>query len=1088
MTTAKLQEYGIPAQFHTAIIGLIYLIIHVLGVGLSVLFSFVPNDLEQVAVFWPAAGILVAALLLSSKKRWWVLLAVSFIGQVVGDFIWVDRSNVPLSLLFGLANSSEAFLAAYLLRHFVNEKLTFTSFRDVLGFAVLGVTISPLLGATLGALVLRFSLVSANSYWLDWQLWWASDALGILTVTPFVLAWVEARNPAKQPSRPVRLLEGILLFSSLLLLLWLIFDRNLASEASFFELPYLIFPFLMWAAIRFRPNIATLAYLLVTVFAIWLTNRSGGPFAVAGQSGFQDLLNLQLFLAVNTLSSLVLTAVFTELKQTQHNLQQFSAAEQHARQQADALRAASVALSQSLDMLTVLEHLLDYLAKLIPFDTATVMLLDDEGALQVWVVRGREPNLPPEQTSLPYRAKSSSLIEKLLATQHSVRIEDAHLHPEWEYRERNRYVRSWLGVPLVAQGQTLGLYSLSKQEPGFFTEEHQLQAEALAVQAAVAVVNARLYAQVEASVQELEGRVQGRTAELEQQYLRQSALAEVELSINQPHERQTVLDRIVEVVTELLPATGGASIILWDEHNGTTAVSASNIPGQPPQMGASRVRTEGATNWVITQKRPLLVPNIQEDPFGANPMLREYGLNAYVGLPLLAGETVLGVLYALDKQPRDYKEDDLSFLTAVAGRAAIAIDKVQLYEQTVQRAAELKALYDVGKEISAQLELDVVLQTIATKTKQLTGADKSLIMLVDLDRRQLIRTVGEGYTETELLNHTFEEFEQGISGWVMQNKEPALIDDLLLDDRNRGMALQNAKTMPDKALAVAPLLVENRAVGTLTIVNGRTKPLFTRSELDLTVLLAGQAAIAIRNAQLYHAAQEADRLKSAFLASMSHELRTPLNSIIGFTGIILQELAGPLNDEQRKQMGMVRTSAHHLLNLINDVLDISKIEAGQLEVAHEPCNVPQIITKVLQLLQPLADKKGLLLTAVVDPQIDEIMSDARRVEQILINLVNNGIKFTDAGGVHIRCRAQQKWLHFEVIDTGIGIQAEDMAKLFRPFQQLKSGLDRMHEGTGLGLSICHRLVHLLGGEISVKSVLGEGSTFSFTLPRKASTL
>ena len=1087
MTTAKLQEYGIPAQFHTAIIGLIYLLIHVFGIGISVLFSSVPDDPEQVAVFWPAAGILVAALLLSRKERWWALLAASLVGQVIGDMVWVGRRDVPLSLLFGLANTSEAFLAAFLLRRFVADRLTFTSFREVLGLAVLGATISPMLGASIGAMGL-LKIASSGSYWLNWQLWWASDALGILTVTPFIITWVAAGRSTPKLGRQRRWAEVGLLFAWLLLILWIVFGRGQLTAFSFLNLRYAIFPFLMWAAVRFRPHISTLAYLLVTGFAIWTTNRGAGPFVPAGQVDVRYVLNLQLFLAVNTLSSLMLTAVFTELKQTQHHLQQFSAAEQHARQQADALRAANVALSQSLDMLTVLDHLLDYLAKLIPFDTATVMLLDDDDALQVWVVRGREPNLPPEQTSLPYRAQSSALIEKLLATQQSVHIEDAHLHPEWEYRERNRYVRSWLGVPLVAQGQTLGLYSLSKQEPGFFTEEHRLQAEALAGQAAVAVVNARLYAQVEASVQELEERVHGRTAELERQYLRQAALAEVELSINQPHERQTVLNRIVEVVTELLPATGGASIILWDEHNRTTAVSASNIPGQPVHMGASRVRSTGSTRWIIDQKRPLVVPNIQNDPFDANPMLREYGLNAYVGLPLLAGETVLGVLYALDKQPRDYKEDDLSFLTAVAGRAAIAIDKVQLYEQTVRRAAELKALYDVGKEISAQLELDVVLQTIATKTKQLTGADKSLIMLVDLDRRQLIRTVGEGYTEVELLNHTFEEFEQGISGWVMQNKEPVLIDDLLLDDRNRGMALQNAKTKSDKALAVAPLLVENRAAGTLTIINGRTKPSFTRSELDLTVLLAGQAAIAIRNAQLYHAAQEADRLKSAFLASMSHELRTPLNSIIGFTGIILQELAGPLNDEQRKQMGMVRTSAHHLLNLINDVLDISKIEAGQLEVAHEPCNISQIITKVLQLLQPLADKKGLLLTAVVDPQIGKIMSDGRRVEQILINLVNNGIKFTDAGGVHIRCRAQQKWLHFEVIDTGIGIQAEDMVKLFRPFQQLKSGLDRMHEGTGLGLSICHRLVQLLGGEISVKSVLGEGSTFSFTLPRKASTL
>ncbi|MEJ2749060.1 MAG: ATP-binding protein, partial [Anaerolineae bacterium] len=255
-----------------------------------------------------------------------------------------------------------------------------------------------------------------------------------------------------------------------------------------------------------------------------------------------------------------------------------------------------------------------------------------------------------------------------------------------------------------------------------------------------------------------------------------------------------------------------------------------------------------------------------------------------------------------------------------------------------------------------------------------------------------------------------------------------------------------------------------------------------QNDLNLTVMLAGQAAIAIHNAQLYQAAQEADRLKSAFLASMSHELRTPLNSIIGFSGIILQELAGPLNAEQKKQMDMVRSSAHHLLNLINDVLDISKIEAGQLKVAQEPCNIPQIITKVLQLLTPQAEKKGLQLIVVISPDVNEIMSDPRRIEQILINLVNNAIKFTDAGRVQIRSYVQDRWLVTEVSDTGMGIKAEDQENLFQPFRQIETGLARVHEGTGLGLSICQRLVHLLGGEITVQSEWSKGSTFTFTLP------
>jgi PAS domain S-box-containing protein len=229
-------------------------------------------------------------------------------------------------------------------------------------------------------------------------------------------------------------------------------------------------------------------------------------------------------------------------------------------------------------------------------------------------------------------------------------------------------------------------------------------------------------------------------------------------------------------------------------------------------------------------------------------------------------------------------------------------------------------------------------------------------------------------------------------------------------------------------------------------------------------------------------AQESDRLKSAFLAAMSHELRTPLNSIIGFTGVILQGLAGPLNEEQTKQLHMTQASARHLLALINDVLDISKIEAGQLEIVKRPFDMRQAIENVLRVAQPLLQKKDLLLRTSIGLNVGTINQDRRRVEQVLINLVNNAIKFTERGEVNIECQIRDGRLETCVRDTGIGIRLEDMPKLFKPFQQIETGLARNHEGTGLGLSICKRLVTAMGGEISVESQWGVGSTFKFTLP------
>ncbi len=235
------------------------------------------------------------------------------------------------------------------------------------------------------------------------------------------------------------------------------------------------------------------------------------------------------------------------------------------------------------------------------------------------------------------------------------------------------------------------------------------------------------------------------------------------------------------------------------------------------------------------------------------------------------------------------------------------------------------------------------------------------------------------------------------------------------------------------------------------------------------------------------AAQSADRLKSAFLATMSHELRTPLNSIIGFSGILAQGLAGPLNAEQAKQLGMVRRSASHLLALINDVLDLSKIEAGQLQLFVEEFDVREAVEKVAALVQPQADAKELELSTVIGQEVGSLASDRRRVEQILLNLLSNALKFTEQGQVCVEVTQTPRGLRFAVTDTGPGIAPEDLPRLFLPFSQVDAGLDRRHEGTGLGLSICKRLVEHLGGTIEVTSARGEGSTFRFELPLRKPT-
>jgi signal transduction histidine kinase len=289
----------------------------------------------------------------------------------------------------------------------------------------------------------------------------------------------------------------------------------------------------------------------------------------------------------------------------------------------------------------------------------------------------------------------------------------------------------------------------------------------------------------------------------------------------------------------------------------------------------------------------------------------------------------------------------------------------------------------------------------------------------------------------------------------------------------------------------APMVWEERGVGAIFVARQPPNP-FTDKEISLLTTFADQAVIAIQNARLFHEIEDksrqlemANKHKSEFLANMSHELRTPLNAIIGFSEVLSEQMFGEVNDKQLEYLRDIHSSGHHLLGLINDILDLSKIEAGRMELDLAVFHVPLLLDNSATLVRERASRHGLALAVDVEEGLAEWVGDERKIKQVVINLLSNAVKFTPAGGsVTLRARRVAAGLEIAVVDTGVGIAADQQALVFEEFRQASGDYLRKAEGTGLGLSLAKRFVELHGGAIRVESEPGQGSTFAFTLPKR----
>jgi signal transduction histidine kinase len=447
----------------------------------------------------------------------------------------------------------------------------------------------------------------------------------------------------------------------------------------------------------------------------------------------------------------------------------------------------------------------------------------------------------------------------------------------------------------------------------------------------------------------------------------------------------------------------------------------------------------------------------------------------------------------------EFSDKEIALLRTFADQAVIAIENVRLFKELQARTDaltksvnQLTALGEVGQAISSTLDLETVLKAIVSRAVQLSNMDGGSIYEYD-ERAEEFRLQAAENMSADVVDDIRKAPTRkgdGALGHTAMTLEPTQVSDTL-DDSYRSARKELLIRAGYRALLAVPLLREGHLLGAL-LVNRKTPGPFAPEVVDLLKTFATQSALAIQNARLFREIAEkgkqlevASHHKSQFLASMSHELRTPLNAILGFNEMLLDQVYGELSEDVKAPLENMQASGKHLLRLINNVLDLAKIEAGRMELALSDYSVQDTVESVRSTLRPLAESKGLELLATVPQDLPLGYGDPGRITQCLMNLAGNSLKFTKAGKVEIAVALKDSTLVYRVADTGIGIPPDKIGSLFTEFKQTDATIASEYGGTGLGLSITKKFIEMHGGRIWVESEPGTGSTFTFEVPLRA---
>jgi signal transduction histidine kinase len=753
---------------------------------------------------------------------------------------------------------------------------------------------------------------------------------------------------------------------------------------------------------------------------------------------------------------------------------------------ADVLKVIS---RSAFDLQTVLDTLVESAAQLCEADSAaihrpkgdTYPYVASYGYSVEYDQYMREHAVKPSQGSVLWRTVRGGRV---------VHVADVQADPDFALVEQRRIggYRTVLGVPLLREGTPIGVIILTRSQVRPFTDKQIDLASTFADQAVIAIENARLFDEVQA-----------RTRDLSESLQQQTATADVLKVISRStFDLQKVFETLVESAARLCRADK-ANIWLRKDDNVQYLAQYGFPPNFMEYMLSLRLKVHrgSISGRAALEGRIVHIHDVLADPeFTLLEAQKRDGFRTALGVPLMREGSAIGGIFLTRPTVDPFTQQQIDLVATFADQAVIAIENVRLFEEVQARTRELSqsveelsALGEVSQAINSTLDVEMVLTTIVSKAVQLSGTEAGTIYTFDELSQEFRLRATHGMDEAMVA--AIRDRRIGIGetaiGKAAAQRAPIQIADAL---RDTSLVLDIVVRAGYRSFLFVPLLRFDQIVGAL-VVRRKAPGEFPQSTVKLLQTFADQSVLAIQNARLFREIEEksrelaeASKHKSQFLANMSHELRTPLNAILGYTELILDSVYGEMPEKARSVLDRVQRNGRHLLGLINDVLDLSKIEAGQLTLSLSDYSLKNVIQSVFSAVEPLAREKQIALKIEVASELPQGHGDERRLTQVLLNLVGNAIKFTDSGKVSIKGSSASGSFTVAVRDTGPGISAADQAKLFQEFQQADNSITRKKGGTGLGLAISKRIIEMHGGRIWVESSPGNGSTFSFTVPTK----